>query len=121
MSTAGDLARWGDALFAGAALPSAARRELCRTIPTDPDPNAARYGAGVSFTPEGPYGPTWGHGGWIPGYVSSLRHYNDHRLSVAIQINTDDPQGRLGDSWMQTVETRVAGILIQASCLSHEL
>ncbi|MCA1792156.1 MAG: beta-lactamase family protein, partial [Thioalkalivibrio sp.] len=30
----------------------------------------------------------YGHGGWIPGYVSSLRHYADHRVTIAFQINT---------------------------------
>ena len=28
-------------------------------------------------------------GGWVPAYVSSLRHYADHGVTIAFQINTD--------------------------------
>lgn len=31
----------------------------------------------------------YGHGGWIPGYVSSLRHYADYNVTIAFQINSD--------------------------------
>ena len=37
----------------------------------------------------GPLGPSYGHGGWIPGYCSSLRYYPELGLAVAFQINTD--------------------------------
>lgn len=30
-----------------------------------------------------------GHGGWIPGYVGSLRFYPARELAIAIQINSD--------------------------------
>lgn len=43
-------------------------------------------GPQTCFTPRG---PVYGHGGWISGYVSSLRHYADHEVTVAFQINTD--------------------------------
>ena len=36
-----------------------------------------------------PRGRVYGHGGWIPGYASSLRHYADHGVTVTFQINTD--------------------------------
>ncbi len=35
------------------------------------------------------WGTVYGHGGWVPGYVSSLRHYADHGVAIAFQINTD--------------------------------
>ena len=37
----------------------------------------------------GPLGKTYGHGGWIPGYCSSLRYYPDCGVAIAFQINTD--------------------------------
>ena len=52
-------------------------------------PPGIRYGAGVAIYDDTPRGAVWGHGGWIPGYVSSLRHYADHGVTVAFQINTD--------------------------------
>jgi D-alanyl-D-alanine carboxypeptidase len=112
MSTAGDLARWGDALFNGAALPRTIRSELRRSVATGPGPDAPRYGAGVAFYPQGPNGPSWGHRGWIPGYVSCLRHYPDQQLTIALQINSDDPEGALGEEWLRILEARVAHTLL---------
>ena len=50
---------------------------------------ASTYGAGVAIYADTPRGPVYGHGGWIPAYVSSLRHYAAHGVTVAFQINTD--------------------------------
>ncbi len=47
------------------------------------------YGAGVAIYAETRNGTVYGHGGWIPAYVSSLRHYVDHGVTVAFQVNTD--------------------------------
>ncbi|MCF7837377.1 MAG: beta-lactamase family protein [Candidatus Marinimicrobia bacterium] len=110
VSNAGDLARWGAALYAGEALPGAAREELHRTFPITNEPAAPRYGHGVSHYPEGPLGPTWGHGGWIPGYVSSLRHYSRHGLTVAFQINTDAVAS--ATNWLTEMELRLAHALL---------
>lgn len=47
------------------------------------------YGAGVAIYADTLRRPVYGHGGWIPAYISSLRHYADHGVTVAFQINTD--------------------------------
>ncbi|MGD8351139.1 MAG: hypothetical protein PVI79_17965, partial [Gammaproteobacteria bacterium] len=43
----------------------------------------------VAVTHHEQLGPVYGHAGWIPGYVSSLRYYPEVGVSVAFQINTD--------------------------------
>ncbi|TNF60638.1 MAG: hypothetical protein EP307_08250, partial [Rhodobacteraceae bacterium] len=58
-------------------------------VPVDPAATGILYGAGVAIHADTPRGPVWGHGGWIPGYVSSLRHYPDHGVTVAFQVNSD--------------------------------
>jgi D-alanyl-D-alanine carboxypeptidase len=88
-TTSGDLARWGHALFGGEALDAPYLTRLLDGVPVAPDAPGIRYGAGVAIYTETPHGPVYGHGGWIPGYVSSLRHYADFGVSVAFQINTD--------------------------------
>jgi D-alanyl-D-alanine carboxypeptidase len=113
LSTSGDLARWGNALFAGAALPESARPDLRRRVPTAADPEAAQYGAGVSFRPKGPLGPSWGHGGWIPGYISSMRHYSWQGLTVAFQLNTDVVNAPADENWMLDMENRLANVLMK--------
>jgi D-alanyl-D-alanine carboxypeptidase len=89
VSTSRDLAVWGHALFGGTALPEPYLDRLLDGTPVAPDAPGVLYGAGVAIYADTPRGPVWGHGGWIPGYVSSLRHYAGHGVTVAFQINTD--------------------------------
>lgn len=88
-STSPDLARWGHLLFGGEALAAPYLDRLLDGVAVSPDAPGICYGAGIAIYADTPRGPVWGHGGWIPGYVSSLRHYADHDVTVAFQINTD--------------------------------
>jgi D-alanyl-D-alanine carboxypeptidase len=47
----------------------------------------ARYGLGVIIL-DTPLGPSWGHSGFFPGYLTEMRYYPDHGFAVAIQVNT---------------------------------
>lgn len=89
VSSSRDLAAWGQALFTGAAMATPYLDRLLDAVPVSPDAPDILYGAGVAIYAETPHGPVYGHGGWIPGYVSSLRHYAEHGVTVAFQINTD--------------------------------
>ncbi len=89
VSTSRDLAVWGHALFGGTAMAEPYLDRLLDGVPVSPDAPGILYGAGVAIYGDTPRGPVYGHGGWIPGYVSSLRHYADHGVTVAFQINTD--------------------------------
>jgi D-alanyl-D-alanine carboxypeptidase len=79
-----------------------------------PDAPGVFYGAGVAIYQETPNGPVCGHGGWIPGYVSSLRHYADYNLTIVFQINSD--VGVVDDSTdlVPTLEAALAQLLIGA-------
>ncbi len=88
-STSADLATWGHALFTGAAIEHDYLDRLLDGVPVHPDAAEIHYGSGVAIYRETPFGPVYGHGGWIPGYVSSLRHYKDHGMTIAFQINSD--------------------------------
>jgi D-alanyl-D-alanine carboxypeptidase len=97
-STSADLARWGHALFAGGAMGAPYLDRLLDRVEVDPASPDVLYGAGVAIYADTPRGPVYGHGGWIPGYVSSLRHYADHGVTIAFQINTDiSPDGEAPD------------------------
>lgn len=89
VSTAHDLALWGQALFTGAAMDAPYLERLLDGVPVHPDAPGILYGSGVAIYADTPFGPVYGHGGWIPGYVTSLRHYGDHAITIAFQINTD--------------------------------
>jgi D-alanyl-D-alanine carboxypeptidase len=88
-STSADLARWGHLLFSGRAMAAPYLERLLDGVPVDAAAPGILYGAGVAIYADTPRGPVYGHGGWIPAYVSSLRHYADHDVTVAFQINTD--------------------------------
>ena len=88
-STSRDLARWGRALYRGAALETPYLDRLLDAASVAPDAPDTLYGAGVTIYTKTAHGPVYGHGGWITGYVSSLRYYADRGVTVAFQINTD--------------------------------
>lgn len=88
-STAEDLARWGQILFSGQAMDATYLDRLLSGVAVSPDAPGTFYGTGVAIYEDTPRGRVLGHGGWIPGYVSSLRHYAQVRVTVAFQINSD--------------------------------
>ncbi len=114
-STSRDLARWGHALFGVGAMEAPYLDRLLDGVPVAPDAPGILYGAGVAIYAETPRGPVYGHGGWIPAYVSSLRHYADHGLTVAFQINSD--AGIVDDSsdLVPALEAALADLAIEAA------
>ena len=82
-STSADLALWGHALFSGAAMDTGYLIALLDGVSVHPDAPGVLYGTGVAINKETQHGQVYGHGGWIPGYVSSLRHYADHNITIA--------------------------------------
>jgi D-alanyl-D-alanine carboxypeptidase len=112
VSTSSDLAAWGVALFGGTALPAEARAMMLDAAPVDPAEPDVGYGLGVAVYRAGRIGPVYGHGGWIPGYVSSLRYYAGPGVAVAFQINTDDGLETDSTSAVRELETRLAEIVV---------
>lgn len=115
VSTSRDLATWGHALFDGTAMAAPYLDRLLDGIPVSLDAPGVLYGAGVAIYTDTPRGTVYGHGGWIPGYVSSLRHYADYGVTVAFQINTD--VGIVDDSTdlVPALEAALADLLVADS------
>ncbi|AHM03661.1 beta-lactamase [Roseibacterium elongatum DSM 19469] len=112
VSTSRDLASWGHALFGGNALDTPYLDQLLDGIPVAPEAPDIRYGAGVAIYADTPRGAVYGHGGWIPGYVSSLRHYADPGVTVAFQINTDIGIADDGTDLVPTLEAALADLAL---------
>ena len=113
-STSGDLAHWGHALFGGEAMRAPYLERLLDGMPVAPDAPHVLYGAGVAIYTQTPRGPVYGHGGWIPAYVSSLRHYADHGVTVAFQINSDAGVVDDGSDLVPALEAALAEVAIAA-------
>lgn len=114
VSNSKDLVVWAKALFEGQAMEGPYTDTLLQSVPVDGNAPDIRYGLGVGIYRTGPAGPSYGHGGWIPGYTSSLRYYPDHRIAVAFQINTDI--GIVDDSTpvVEEMETRLTKVVLEA-------
>lgn len=115
VSNPGDLVLWARALFEGEAIEGNYLQHLLKAVPVSDDDSTVGYGIGVAVHQGGPLGPSYGHGGWIPGYCSSLRYYPEYGIAVAFQINTDI--GIVDDSTpvIEEMESRLAAVVAKAS------
>ena len=113
ISTSRDLAVWAKLLYEGHAMQADYLTDLFYSVPTGDEESGVRYGAGVSIQQKGDLGLVWGHGGVIPGYISSMRYYPKYGISIAFQINTDSIVHNKIDS-VGDIEHRLAEILIRS-------
>ena len=86
-STAEDLARWAKALYEAKAF---GRSYLNQMIAGDElrERLGSGYGLGAQVW-KTDLGPSYGHGGWFPGYLSQMEYFANEKIAVAIQFNTD--------------------------------
>ena len=91
VTTARDLARWAWLLYDGHVLPDASLKQMLDGVPAT-HPSIPSYGLGAIIRTSG-HGPAFGHYGWVPGYVSGMAYYADHRIAVAVQVNADTGVG----------------------------
>jgi D-alanyl-D-alanine carboxypeptidase len=85
--TSAALARWARALYRNEVFDSRLNAEVFDGKPARGLGRGARYGLGVIIL-DTPLGPSWGHSGFFPGYLTEMRYYPDHGFAVAIQVNT---------------------------------
>lgn len=114
ISNSKDLVVWAVALFEGRAMAGSYLEDLLESVPISLDHPHTRYGLGVGIHEKTPFGPSYGHGGWIPGYSSSLRYYPEVGIVIAFQINTDI--GIFDDSTpvIEDMETRLMNVVMTA-------
>jgi D-alanyl-D-alanine carboxypeptidase len=88
LSTSTDLARWAKLLYEGKAFDKSMLAVMEAGVPARTG-KGDEYGLGVQIR-HTPFGITYGHGGWFPGYLSEMEYFPEKRTAVAVQINTDD-------------------------------
>jgi D-alanyl-D-alanine carboxypeptidase len=87
-STSEDLARWAKELYEGRAFDESMLEMLLDGVPARLGPDT-EYGLGVIIRPT-PLGTSWGHSGFFPGYLTEVAYFPEHRLAVAVQMNSSD-------------------------------
>jgi D-alanyl-D-alanine carboxypeptidase len=115
VSNPGDLVYWARELYEGRALDVPYLQELLTSVPISPHEPGVQYGAGVAIRKGGPIGPSYGHGGWIPGYISSMRYYPEYHIAVAFQVNTDIEAPQKFPSLNESMELRLASLVARRS------
>ena len=86
--TTEDLARWAWLLYEGKAFDPALMDQVLDGVPAQLGPGA-RYGLGVIIV-DTPLGVSYGHSGYFPGYLTQMMYFPEHRIAVAVQVNTSD-------------------------------
>ncbi len=89
VANGGELARWAKALYEGPLLEGATRERMVAGLDAPELGRGMRYGLGCEVWP-GPAGTSWGHGGFFPGYLTEMRYWPEHRIAVAVQVNTSE-------------------------------
>ena len=85
ISTAGDLAAFGDALFRGRLLAPASLRQMLAEGPHHA--RNSNYGLGVEISRPDYRTTVWGHGGALPGFRSALWYVPSRDIVVVVLAN----------------------------------
>ncbi len=87
-STSEDLARWAKELYEGGAFDESLLDVMLEGVPARLGPDT-EYGLGVIIS-KTELGPSWGHSGYFPGYLTEMAYFPHHRMAVAVQYNSSD-------------------------------
>jgi D-alanyl-D-alanine carboxypeptidase len=85
-STAGDLARWARSLYTGRVFDPSLLPTMLEGVPARLGPGS-RYGLGVILT-DTPAGPSQGHSGFFPGYLTEMAYFPELDVAAAVMVNT---------------------------------
>lgn len=86
-STAEDLARWAKMIYEGKAFSAELLPQVVEGVPTPMLGGETRYGLGVIIR-ETRLGTAYGHSGFFPGYMTDMMYFPEHKVAVAVQVNT---------------------------------
>lgn len=91
VSNSGDLARWAISFYEGRAFDRSMLPQALNGVPAPMLGKDARYGLGVILRPTA-VGPSYGHSGFFPGYMTDMMYFPEHRIAVAVQVNSSVPR-----------------------------
>ena len=89
-STGEDLARWAKLMYEGRAFDASLVPMMVDGVPAKLGPNV-KYGLGAIIRPTAA-GVSYGHSGFFPGYMTDMMYFPEHKIAIAVQVNTSVPQ-----------------------------
>jgi D-alanyl-D-alanine carboxypeptidase len=108
VSTAEDLARWAKMLYEGKAFSSDLLPQVLDGVSAPMLGREAKYGLGVIIRKTAA-GTSYGHSGFFPGYMTDMMYFPEHKVAIAVQVNTSvgrslgKPLGRVLVEMMETI------------------
>ncbi len=90
-STTEDLARWAKMMYEGKGFPAEMLPEMLNGVTAPMLGRETKYGLGVILRPTRA-GLSYGHSGFFPGYMTDMMYFPEHKIAVAVQVNTSVPQ-----------------------------
>jgi D-alanyl-D-alanine carboxypeptidase len=90
-STTEDLARWAKAMYELKAFSPDLMPQMLEGIAAPMLGRDAKYGLGVIIR-QTRLGVSYGHSGFFPGYMTDMMYFPEHKIAIAVQVNTSVPQ-----------------------------
>lgn len=86
-STAEELSRWAKFMYEGHGFPPAMLPEMLNGTSAPMLGRETKYGLGVIIR-QTRAGTSYGHSGFFPGYMTDMLYFPEHKIAVAVQVNT---------------------------------
>ncbi|HEU4871719.1 MAG TPA: serine hydrolase domain-containing protein [Pyrinomonadaceae bacterium] len=86
-STAHDLARWAKMIYEGKAFSPDLLPQVLDGVSAPMLGRESKYGLGVIIR-KTQVGTSYGHSGFFPGYMTDMAYFPEHKIAVAVQVNT---------------------------------
>ena len=86
-STANDLARWAKMIYEGKAFSPDLLPQVLDGVSAPMLGRESKYGLGVIIR-KTTLGTSYGHSGFFPGYMTDMMYFPEHKVALAVQVNT---------------------------------
>jgi D-alanyl-D-alanine carboxypeptidase len=86
-STSYDLARWAKMMYEGKAYDASLLPQVLDGASAPMLGKETKYGLGVIIR-KTQAGTSYGHSGFFPGYLTDMMYFPDHKIAIAVQVNT---------------------------------
>jgi D-alanyl-D-alanine carboxypeptidase len=90
-TTAEDLARWAKLMYEGKAFDATLLPQMLEGVSAPMLGKETKYGLGVIIRPTRA-GLAYGHSGFFPGYMTEMMYFPEHKIALAVQVNSSVPQ-----------------------------
>ena len=91
VSNSRDLARWAKTMYEGGAFDAKLLPQMLEGVSAPMLGRETKYGLGVIIRPTRA-GLSYGHSGFFPGYMTDVMYFPEHKIAVAVQVNSSVPQ-----------------------------